>query len=274
MKTKYKILFRACDKVESVHSASRVFGLNKIQTIKVSFYSLHQALQGSQFQFIIVGDDLSAELIDFFKKFKNVLVDNEKLGSAAKSLQKQIDLALSSPSEEWIYMCEDDYLHLPHSFIYISEFILNKEKYLKTSHKKKNYINRVIGDLSKIPLIIHPPDYPDRYEPSWKRLSFIFLSKYCHWRQISNTTHTFLIQSGTIKRFEREIKASAIGPSDSKLSEKVYGRIFFRNKAICLSPITGLSTHMTEGVMTPLIDWKVILKNNVDEMKKKGIWDD
>jgi hypothetical protein len=274
MKTKYKVLFRACDKVESVHSAPRVFGLNKIQTIKVSFYSLYQALQGSQFQFIIVGDDLSAELIDFFKKFKNVLVDNEKLGSAAKSLQKQIDLALSIPSEEWVYMCEDDYLHLPHSFKYITEFIINKEKYLKTSHKKKNYMNKVIGDLSKIPLIIHPPDYPDRYEPPWKRLSFIFLSKYCHWRQISNTTHTFLIQSSTIKRFEKEIKASAIGPSDSKLSEKVYGRIFFRNKAICLSPITGLSTHMTEGVMTPLIDWKVIFKNNVDEMKKKGIWDD
>ena len=34
------------------------------------------------------------------------------------------------------------------AFKYISEFIENKEKYLKTSPKKKNYMNRIIGDLS------------------------------------------------------------------------------------------------------------------------------
>ena len=33
------------------------------------------------------------------------------------------------------------------------------------------------------------------------------------------------------------------------------GVFFFNNKALCISPIRGLSTHMTEGVMTPLVDW-------------------
>ena len=103
-------------------------------------------------------------------------------------------------------------------------------------------------------------------------MSFIFLSKHCHWRQITNTTHTFLLKSSTIKKFEKYIKLSALGPSDAKLSEYVYGRIFFRNKAICLSPIKGLSTHMTEGVMTPLNDWDLTCKKNIDEMKAKGIW--
>tara|TARA_B110000008_G_scaffold265501_1_gene290726 strand:- start:369 stop:1193 length:825 start_codon:yes stop_codon:yes gene_type:complete len=274
MSIKFNILFRACDKVESVHKSSRVFGLNKIQTIKVSFYSLYQAIQDNQYQFIIIGDDLSAELLSFFRKFNNVIVDNQKLGSAAKSLQLQIDHALSISSDEWVYLCEDDYLHLSHSFKYISEFISNKEKYLKTSSKKKNYVNRIIGDLSNLPLIIHTPDYPDRYEPPWKRLSYLFISKYCHWRQITNTTHTFLLQSSSIKKFEKQIKASAIGPSDSKLSEKVYGRFFFRKKAICLSPIKGLSTHMTEGVMTPLIDWEIICNKYIAEMKSQGIWND
>jgi len=272
MKNKYNILFRACDKVESVHNARRAFGLNKIQTIKVCFYSLNQALQDNQYQFTIIGDDLSTELLDFFTKFNNVIVDNKKFGSAAKSLQKQIDIALSLPDDEWVYMCEDDYLHSPQAFKYISEFIENKEKYLKTSHKRKNYINRIIGDLSNIPLIIHTPDYPDRYEPPWKRLSYIFISKYCHWRQITNTTHTILLKSSTIKKFKKHIKASSIGPSDSKLSEKIYGRLFFKNKALCVSPIKGLSTHMTEGVMTPLIDWELVCEEYIDEMKKIGIW--
>ena len=272
MTIKYHIFFRACDKVESVHNVQRPFALNKLEIIKVSFYSLYQSLQGSQNQFVIIGDDLSFELLDFFKKFNNVIVKNEKLGSSTKSLQKQIDIALSIPDDEWVYMCEDDYLHLPEAFKYISEFIENKEMYLKTSSKKKNYINRIIGDLSNIPLIIHTPDYPDRYDPPWKRLSFIFLSKHCHWRQISNTTHTILLKSSTIKKFKEHFKASSIGPSDSKLSEKIYGRIVFKNKALCVSPIKGLSTHMTEGVMTPLVDWQLLCKEYIDEMKKIGFW--
>ena len=272
MTIKYQILFRACDKVESVHKDNRPFGLNKLETIKVSFYSLYQSLQDFKYQFTIIGDDLSNELQDFFKQFNDVILDNCKLGSTAKSLQKQIDLAIEAPSDDWVYMCEDDYLHSPQTFKYISEFIENKENYLKTSTKKKNFMNRLIGDLSKIPLIIHTPDYPDRYMPPWRRLSFIFLSKYCHWRQITNTTHTILLKSRTIKQFEKHIKASSIGPSDSILSEKVYGRILFKNKALCVSPVKGLSTHMTEGVMTPLIDWELMCEEYIDEMKKKGIW--
>ena len=272
MSIKYNIFFRASDKVESVHKDKRPFGLNKLETIKVSFYSLYQSLQDFTYQFTIVGDDLSKELQDFFTQFDDVIVDNCKLGSAAKSLQKQIDLSIETPGDDWVYLCEDDYLHSPQAFKYISEFIENKEKYLKTSPKKKNYMNRIIGDLSKIPLIIHPPDYPDRYMPPWKRLSFIFLSKYCHWRQITNTTHTILLKSSTIKKFEKHIKASSIGPSDSKLSKKIYGRIFLKNKALCVSPIKGLSTHMTEGVMTPLIDWELVCKEYINEMKKIGVW--
>ena len=272
MSVKYNILLRACDKVESVHKVKRPFNLNKLQTIKVSFYSMYQSLQGSQYQITIIGDDLSSELLDFFKTFDDVIIDNDKLGSAAKSLQKQIDIALNIPDDEWVYMCEDDYLHTPYAFQHLSEFINNKEQYIQTSGKKKNYMNRIIGDLSIIPLIIHPPDYPDRYMPPWKRLSFIFLSKYCHWRQITNTTHTILLKSSTIKKFEKHIKASAVGPSDAKLSGKVYGQLFFKNKALCISPIKGLSSHMHEGVMTPLVDWKEICQDNIHQLKQKNLW--
>jgi len=273
MSIKYQILFRACDKVESVHKVARPYGLNKTEIIKVSFYSIYHAIQSEEYLFTIIGDDLSNELLNFFILFDNVVIDNDNLGSAAKSLQKQIDMALSVPDNEWVYLCEDDYLHTSYAFKYLSEFIENKRQYLQTSAKKKNYMNRIIGDLKDTPLIIHTPDYPDRYDPPWKRQSFIFLSKYCHWRQISNTTHTLLLQSSTIKQFEKYIKASAVGPSDSKLSEKVYGRIFFKNKALCVSPIHGLSTHMTEGVMTPLVDWQTICQDNIDKMKKEGIWE-
>ena len=72
--------------------------------------------------------------------------------------------------------------------------------------------------------------------------------------------------------FDKNIKESSIGPSDSKLSKKIYGRIIFNNKALCVSPVKGLSTHMTEGTMTPLVDWESMCKEYIDDMKKKGIW--
>lgn len=273
MNIKYSVLFRACDKVESVHNVERPFGLSKAQIIKVSFYSMYKSLRGYNYKFTVIGDDLSQELLEFFSAFDDVVVDNEYLGSASKSLQKQIRLSLELPEDVWVYMCEDDYLHIPHAFEYISELIENKSKYIKTSGANKNYMNRVIGDIGGAPLIIHTPDYPDRYKPSWRRLSFLFLSKHCHWRQISNTTHTFLLQAKTIRKFEKYIKDSAVVPSDSKLSEKVYGRIFFRNRALCISPIKGLSTHMTDGVMTPLVDWKLVCNNIIDDLKDNGIWE-
>ena len=29
---------------------------------------------------------------------------------------------------------------------------------------------------------------------------------------------------------------------------------------------------MTEGVMTPLVDWQLLYEKNINEMKKIGLW--
>ena len=101
---------------------------------------MYCSLQGSQYKITIIGDGLSSELLDFFRTFDDVFVDNDDLGSAAKSLQKQIEIALNIPDDEWVYLCEDDYLHTPHAFNHLSEFIDNKEQYIQTSGKKKNFM--------------------------------------------------------------------------------------------------------------------------------------
>jgi len=274
MNIKFDILFRACDKVESVHNAKRLFGLNKKQTIKVSFMSLYKSLENYDAKFTIIGDDLSAEMLDFFGHFSSVEILNDKFGSAAKSLRKQLEVAYKIPDDHWVYLCEDDYLHVDYAFKYIFDLISKRKEYLSTSGKKKNYYNKLIGNLAEAPLIIHPPDYPDRYISFWKRPAYVFLSKYCHWRQIINTTHTILLQSSTIKNYKKQFFRSSIGPSDTILSEQVYGRIFFKHKALCISPIQGLSTHMQENVVTPMIDWKIFFTKNKELLKKSNLWND
>ena len=109
MSVHYNILFRACDKVESVHSEVRPFALNKTQIIKVCFNSIYRSIQEEDYKIRVFGDDLSIDLLNFFQSFDDVVVDNQKLGSAKKSLQTQIDFALNLPEDEWVYMCEDDY---------------------------------------------------------------------------------------------------------------------------------------------------------------------
>ena len=94
MSIKYNILYRAYDKTQSAHKGKRPLGLTKTQISKVSFYSIYQAIQGMSYKFIIVGDDLSQELLNFFSLFEDIIIDNDNLGSPSKSIQKQIDLAL------------------------------------------------------------------------------------------------------------------------------------------------------------------------------------
>ena len=83
MSVKFNILLRACDKVESVHKVKRPYNLNKLQTIKVSFYSLYKSLQSSQYQIKIIGDEAEINAISqIFYEMASAL--NEK-GSLALS---------------------------------------------------------------------------------------------------------------------------------------------------------------------------------------------
>jgi hypothetical protein len=110
--------------------------------------------------------------------------------------------------------------------------------------------------LDNRPLVIHTPDYPDRYKPKYLRFSLIFLAKYCHWRQITNTTFTFMMQGKTVRRYKDILLRSTFGADDGYLSRKLFAGLRFGGKALCLSPIPGVSTHMHDEVMTPLVDWE------------------
>ena len=74
MSIKYNILYRAYDKTQSAHKGKRPFGLTKTQISKVSFYSIYQAIQGMSYKFVIVGDDISQELLNFFSYLKTSLL--------------------------------------------------------------------------------------------------------------------------------------------------------------------------------------------------------
>jgi len=265
---KYRIIFRSCDAVYSAHGVSRPFNLDKRGIIKSCFLSLLESVGNFPHEIIVLGDRLSAEMEEFFTAFPirllNETLDNER------SIARSLEIADSLPGDEWVYFCEDDYLHVPWAFGYIDDLI-------------RNQAGIINGEFKSVPLFIHPADYPDRYQPQRRQPSHIFLSRHCHWRQISNTTFTFLAEVNTIKRYMDVFRKAAKNADDELLSREIYAfepgkandtlvsflrRRFAglkrpgRNTALCVSPIPGLSTHMHEGVMTPLLDWEKFTGKN------------
>jgi glycosyltransferase involved in cell wall biosynthesis len=256
----YRIIFRTCDRVHSLHNTPRPFGLDKRGTIELCFRSLVQALEGYPHTIHIIADQISDELRQFFLRYP--VTFTEGTFGNDESIRKSIRQALTYDANDWVYICEDDYLHTPKAFLWIDDLIENRDKILLTkpvSNLKRWRLADFQGRLGKHPLVIHTPDYIDRYNPREREQSYLFLSQYCHWRQITNTTFTFMTEVSTLKRFEKILMKSATGADDGFLSSALYARDHFFGRALCISPIPGVATHMHEGIMTRLVDWKRVI---------------
>jgi hypothetical protein len=253
----YHIILRTCDVVHSLHNAPRPFNLDKRSLIKICFKSLYNAIKDYPHKITILGDRLSEEMQEFFRQYPVTLL-NEELGND-KSIRRQIEIALEAPEDEWIYFVEDDYLHTPDAFKWIDDLVANRKSYMSTKRLARQLRFIKIG-LANRPLVIHTPDYPDRYLPKYLRFSLIFLGKYCHWRQVTNTTFTYMMEGKTVRRYKDILLKSSIGADDGFLSRKLFAGLRLGGKALCLSPIPGVATHMHSEVMTPLVDWKKIVE--------------
>ena len=264
---KYHIMFRT---TEGVRGVPRPFGLDMRTVIKVCFLSLHEAVKPFPHAIHVLGDRLSEDLKTFFQRLADrdaaVKIHLEDCDSG-ESIRQSLSLALAVPDGDWVYFLEDDYLHRPEAFVWIDELVRNKAEVLRFEPGRW-FMKRLFRNANEAPLIIHPADYPDRYHPIKRQFSLLYITRLNHWRQISSTTHTFMAEAGTIRRYEKVIRRSSNPPRDFYLSRHMYSHIFFRGRGLCLSPIPGVATHMTEGVMTPLVDWESLLRETLAKVKE------
>jgi len=261
----FHIIFRTCDIVHSVHNAPRPFDLDKQTLIKICFLSLYTSVKDFNHTIFILGDRLSDEMMTFFKQFP-VTISNEELGND-KSIRRSVEEACAQSDNTWVYLCEDDYLHQPDAFLWMADLIENRDDYI--GQRPMLRLRRGVNRLKRVPIVIHTPDYPDRYLQKYMRYSLIFTGKYCHWRQVTSTTFTFMAEAQFFKRNYLLLLRSSEGARDRYMSKKIFGDRWFGSKALCLSPIPGLATHMHEEVMTPLVDWQVICTNLLLELGQK-----
>jgi hypothetical protein len=266
---KYNVMFRATERESrlsgtslAIRAVPRPFGLDTRTVIKACFLSLYEAVKPFPYSIHVLGDKLSGDLTAFFECLaaKDSAIQVH-LGNwdSGESIRQSLSLALLVPDGEWVYFCEDDYLHRPETFVWINELIRNAADVLRFDPGRW-FMKLLFRNANQAPLFIHPADYPDRYLPPKRQFSLLYITRLNHWRQISTTTHTFMAEASTIRRYERVIRESSMPPRDFYLSRHMYSHIFFRGRGLCVSPIPGLATHMTEGVMTPLVDWQSLVR--------------
>lgn len=256
---KYIVIFRACDDLFSVNNNPRPFGLkDKTLLIKICFLSLLEGLRTVPHEIHVLGDRLSDELMRFFR-FHTPNVTLGEWGND-ESIRQGILLAETFSDEDWVFFCEDDYLHQPTMFTVVDDLIRNRETYLDYRIRPP-YMILLLSSFRNNPVVINPADDPNRYLPKKRFLSFLFVSKYSHWRQVSNTTFTFFIQVHTVRKYKKALLKSSIGAKDGMLSRKLYARLWFRDRVLCLSPIHGLSTHLHDCVMSPFVDWEKLFSH-------------
>lgn len=132
-----------------------------------------------------------------------------------------------------IYLLEDDYLHLPGWTMAMREAF-----------------------DSKIAPYVTLYDHLDKYRhPLYKGLkSEVFVTESCHWRTTPSTTNTYAMLYGTLLSNKE---------THMKFSDLQVGYTFDHDKFLYLasigqrlvSSIPGLSTHVEEEFLSPVIDW-------------------
>jgi hypothetical protein len=252
---RYRVIFRACEATVAYNGKPRPFGLDKRTLVKLSFLSLRRSLTALPHEIHVVGDRLSDDLVGFFTGLGASLT-NEELGNA-KSLAASLARAFDTADGTWVYLCEDDYLHVPDAFARVDELIEHRAAYL--GYRPRSYWRRFrVGAMERKPLCLFLADYPDYYRPKHTAPSLIFRSGTCHWRQVLRTTWSFVAEPGYLRRKRDALLEIAKTCDDRALSGTLYGDRTFRGRALCLAPIPGLASHMHEGTMGVFGDWQTL----------------
>lgn len=142
------------------------------------------------------------------------------------------------PSDEVIYILENDYLHLP----FWSEIALDFFNSVQNSNK---YIISLYEHLDTFLFVKNASDHWGMYKDLKSR---IFLSRFWHWRELPCICSSWMMSKEVFDLME---DCLCIGMSDNTMSEKVRQRGGF-----CASPIPTIATHIQEPFLAPFIDWE------------------
>ena len=251
------ILFRSCEANLSPGSMGEGFenkprwkGKFKLEILRKCYLSIQHSLDDRD-KIIIINDRTTQDTLDWMRSNTQAQFQVKDIMSTQEARQSHpypayhpvtanscIDLmdflvavAEANPNE-LIYVCEDDYLHLPQAIPAMKSLFIE----------------------SKYGGFYAPYDYPDRYTIDSSKEATVLLHKYGHLRTIPSATLTIAALGKTWLQFKYELLRAGVFADDSWT-----WKAFKQVGALC--PLPGHATHLQDGCITPMINWESIYDN-------------
>ncbi len=231
------IYFRACEKQQTISNVTRFGNINKTEILKKCWKSLQQSVNDSD-TVIIIEDSVTKNTINWLldtcntKQVKVISVPEHSwdVHQHTITLIEVLESNCAEYPAELHYIVEDDYLHVD------------------------NAIRIVESSLSKWPNFAVTYDYPDRYTNPVP--SYVVLGHDRHWRTVDSCTMTILALGARWLDILPELKQAAPTSND-----RIFNDIF--KQIPCISPMPGLSSHLTDRHGSPLVDWNKVWESNI-----------
>jgi hypothetical protein len=231
------IYFRACEKQQAISNLLRFKDINKTEILKRCWSSIQRSVSDED-TIIVIHDEVSENTLQWLNstaKTTNISfieVPPHEWGYHLHTIVLFDTLEIKSKEfpDELHYIVEDDYLHTSDAITVLKQNLINWPNFA-TSY-----------------------DYPDRYARDGIEQAIILLGTDRHWRTVSSSTMTVIAKGATWLRYIEKIKTVADVSNDAIFTE-IY------KETVCISPLPGVSSHMTDRHMTPLVDWDMIWSN-------------
>jgi len=230
---KIDIIYRCCGKETIVgigqKRLSRPSWFDKIKCYK-STWDMTQN-DPSTFSMHVIYDGERSPLLDYIEgmRVSDGAIYKVGYGTQYGSIEYQWELA-DKLTGDWIYFCEDDYLHSPDAARVMVEGALRFE-------------------------LLSLYDHLDRYTRTDDRTTgkeTVALTHSCHWRTAESTCSTWAVS----RQMWNQIREVAIhhGPNDRSF----FYDLISRNVRLW-TPIPARSTHCMKGYMSPLVNWNEVV---------------
>lgn len=177
---------------------------------------------------------------------RGVIVEKPKKGNSISCLET-IHEAASLPSNEVVFIAEDDYLWLSTSLLatYHALTILPTDYITAYDHPVRYQPDYLLG-----------ADYPHWYNT-------IHIANGYHWRTQESAPMTFGAKSGTfrddVEYFERYSDNGKGSPADRKLFRHLQSLGVYKDigkKRVLMGPMPSLNTHVHLPWLAPNVNWE------------------
>lgn len=190
-------------------------------------------------EFTAFHDSGNGSIDDHFLKNKNVNKISKNGGSGAHSFLNLLNYVIEQNynDDDIIYFVEDDYIHKP------------------------DWINILLEGFEYIGADYYTLyDHPNKYYPGmWDKLpSYLIATPSVHWRTTVSTTNTYACTFKTLKQhFDIHVQYCDLEAKWVKDHDKFTH--LWNNGSNLVSCMPGYSTHVEDGMLSPIENWQEIL---------------